>query len=163
MQTSEFQKPYFMVYDTETNGLPKNYNGSVEDSENWPRLSQLSYEIYDANKKLIKSINTFIKPNGWVFPDEKFFNENANINNNIDYGIELIDAINEFIADRLECEFAICHNVSFDSKIIRAEMFRLGINQEFESVKICTMSNAFVVSYCGLPKKKTEALESGRH
>jgi DNA polymerase III epsilon subunit-like protein len=153
MNIQEFKKPFIMVYDTETNGLPKNWNGSIEDTDNWPRLSQLSYQIHDVDGNLIKTFNHYIKPEGWVFPNEEFFNKNSDINININEGIELKDALNEFISDRLICEFAVCHNVNFDSKVIRSEMFRMDIKQEFESVKICTMSNAFVTSFCGLPKK----------
>jgi DNA polymerase-3 subunit alpha len=38
----------FLIYDTETTGLPKNYNAPLTDSDNWPRLVQLAWQLHDA-------------------------------------------------------------------------------------------------------------------
>ena len=37
----------FLVYDTETTGLPRDYNAPMTDSENWPRLVQLAWQLHD--------------------------------------------------------------------------------------------------------------------
>ena len=41
--------PMFLVYDTETTGLPGNYKAPLTDSENWPRLVQLAWQLHDAD------------------------------------------------------------------------------------------------------------------
>lgn len=38
----------YLFFDTETTGLPKNYKAPASDSDNWPRLVQIAWSIYDA-------------------------------------------------------------------------------------------------------------------
>ena len=42
-----------LVFDTETTGLIKNYNASMEDSSKWPHVLQLSFIVFDTNTKEI--------------------------------------------------------------------------------------------------------------
>ena len=43
----------FLIFDTETTGLPKNYNAPLSDSENWPRLVQLAFQMFDDKGNLM--------------------------------------------------------------------------------------------------------------
>ena len=36
-----------IIFDTETTGLPKDYKGSIYDSDNWPYIVQLSWIIVE--------------------------------------------------------------------------------------------------------------------
>ncbi len=47
-------KPTFLIFDTETHGLPKDYKASPELSDNWPRVLQIAWEVYDEEFKLIE-------------------------------------------------------------------------------------------------------------
>ena len=58
----------FLIYDTETTGLPKNYNAPLTDFDNWPRLVQLAWQIHDDTGKLIDVKNFIVKPEGFVIP-----------------------------------------------------------------------------------------------
>lgn len=142
----------YIFFDTETNGLAP-YGVNPENFEKFPRISQFSWQIYNEKQELVKEVNKLIYPDGWVFPDEEFFKLHANIENNKQFGEQIVDVLNEFIHDRKSCEYAIAHNMKFDSQIIRAEMFRANFKTEFENTKICTMSNPHVVAFCGLMTK----------
>ena len=37
-------EPHYLFFDTETTGLPKNYNAPITDTDNWPRLVQLGLD-----------------------------------------------------------------------------------------------------------------------
>ena len=41
-------------FDTETTGLPINLNAPVSYLNNWPRLVQLAWQVYDENECLIE-------------------------------------------------------------------------------------------------------------
>ena len=43
-----------LFFDTETTGVPRNYNAPSTDTDNWPRMVQLGYIIYDLNRNVIK-------------------------------------------------------------------------------------------------------------
>jgi len=158
-----------IIFDTETTGLPKNYSASAEDVDNWPRIIQLAYGLYENDGTLIKLVNNLIKPDGWSLPTKEtflaegkteeeaikaanFWIENGYTNEKLETeGKPIKELLNEFVNDRLISEFAVAHNISFDSKIIRAEMFRANMHVEFTSKKFCTMQSS--TSFCNLPKK----------
>lgn len=144
----------YFFFDTETNGLPKNFGASAEDVNNWPRVTQLSYAVFDENEKLIKKVNTLIKPEGWTIPKEKFFLDNGMTTERCEeQGRPIAEVMDEFIRDRLAASFTIAHNIAFDGKIMRAEMFRLNRREEFTSPKICTMMSS--TQFCQLCTPKS--------
>jgi DNA polymerase-3 subunit alpha len=60
----------YLVFDTETTGLPKNYQAPLDDFSNWPRLVQLAWNLYDAEGNKWESYSYIIKPNGFIIPPE---------------------------------------------------------------------------------------------
>lgn len=59
-----------LFFDTETTGLPINWNAPVSDLNNWPRLVQLAWQVYNENQKLIEEYNFIVKPKGFSIPLE---------------------------------------------------------------------------------------------
>lgn len=159
----------YFFYDTETNGLPSVYNAPAEDTDNWPRVIQLAWSVYDAEQNLVSQNKHLIKPNGWQLPTVETFlskgksQEEAEKNASFwptngftmelleTQGKEFINVLHQFIADRQACTFAIAHNQFFDSRVMRAEIIRLGQTVEFTQTKICTMMKS--ISFCNLPGK----------
>ena len=43
----------FLIFDTETIGLPKNYNAPYSDLANWPRMVQLAWQIHSATGEIV--------------------------------------------------------------------------------------------------------------
>ena len=43
----------FLIFDTETTGLPKNYNAPLTDFDNWPRMVQLAWQVHDAHGRAL--------------------------------------------------------------------------------------------------------------
>lgn len=37
----------YLIFDTETTGLPKKWNAPVTDIDNWPRCVQLAWQVHD--------------------------------------------------------------------------------------------------------------------
>ena len=58
----------FLIYDTETTGLPKDYKAPLTDSENWPRLVQLAWQIHDEKGELVGVKNFIVRPEGFTIP-----------------------------------------------------------------------------------------------
>ena len=47
----------YLFFDTETTGLPKNWKAPITDLENWPRLVQLAWLVYDnIGNKIINEV-----------------------------------------------------------------------------------------------------------
>ena len=43
----------YLIFDTETTGLPKRWNAPLPDSDNWPRCIQIPWQIHDAKGEVI--------------------------------------------------------------------------------------------------------------
>lgn len=139
----------YFFFDTETTGKILDMKAPVSDVHMYPRITQLCYALFDENEQMIKSFNSLIKPDGWEVPKEQFFIDNNMSTERCEKDGNPIEAcMLQFVGDRLAAKYSIAHNIQFDSRIIRAEMFRLGINKEFDSEKICTMQKA--TNFCQL-------------
>lgn len=60
----------YLFFDTETTGLPRNRNAPVSDLNNWPRLVQIVWLLYDVSEKQISSHDYIIKPQGFTIPSD---------------------------------------------------------------------------------------------
>ena len=58
----------YLVFDTETTGLPSNFDAPISDTNNWPRLVQLAWQIHDEMGVLLHQKDYIIKPVGYNIP-----------------------------------------------------------------------------------------------
>lgn len=141
---------YYLVFDTETTGLPKNYQAPLDDFDNWPRLVQVAWQFYDGDGNLWEEESLIIKPEGFIIPEEaakihRISQERAMIE-----GVSLNEALRKFAEAISRANFLVAHNIDFDKKIIGSEFLRnLVENQLTETEKICTMKLG--VDICRLP------------
>lgn len=140
----------YLVFDTETNGKALSFNAPATDLDNWPRVTQLGWQLYDKDEKLVNEQSLFIKPDGWVIPKEKFFiDNNMSTERCEEFGIPLATAISMFLEDAKKADYLIAHNMSFDSKVIGAEFIRLNVKPEKELIQLCTMKES--TNVCKIP------------
>ena len=142
----------YLFFDTETTGIPNDYNAPSSDTDNWPRLVQLAWILEDETGTRIQSRNYIVRPEGFEIPDDaaKIHGINTELANN--EGYDLYYVINEFIEDLNVATNVVGHNVAFDKKILGAEMIRLGMKDELEKKKsYCTMQSS--IDFCKIPGK----------
>ena len=58
----------YLIFDTETTGLPKRWKAPLTDSENWPRCIQIAWQIHDIKGTLIRHEDYLISPDGFTIP-----------------------------------------------------------------------------------------------
>ena len=132
----------YLIFDTETTGLPKNWKAPVTDLENWPRLVQLAYLVYDFDGNLIHSCNEIVKPNGFVIPIDasKVHGITTDIANQ--RGSKIEEVFELFSIHLKRAKVIVAHNMAYDEKIIGSELIRLGLENTLDSKeKICTMES----------------------
>ena len=56
----------FLIFDTETTGLPKDFSAPISDTNNWPRCIQLAWQLHDYSGKLIDIKNYIIEVANFV-------------------------------------------------------------------------------------------------
>jgi len=150
-----------IIFDTETTGLPRNWNAPVSDINNWPRIVQLSWIVIDDNydgKNHIEIGDLIIKPDGWIIPQDASRIHGITQEIAQEKGVPIKDALRQFIEAVRKANTIIAHNISFDDRVVGAEIFRMAGNAEYwESLKagkkmVCTMKSS--INFCNLPKLK---------
>ena len=111
----------YLIFDTETTGLPRNYNAPLSDFDNWPRLVQLAWQQHDASGKLLKQGNIIVKPNGFSIPYTSEKIHGISTQRALDEGTDLHDVLNEFAQVVSTSEYIAGHNIEFDLNIVGCE------------------------------------------
>ena len=60
----------FLIFDTETTGLPKRWDAPISDLNNWPRVVQLAWQLHDEDGSLVSNKTYVIKPVDFDIPFE---------------------------------------------------------------------------------------------
>jgi DNA polymerase-3 subunit alpha len=58
----------YLIFDTETTGLPKRWDAPITDTDNWPRCIQIAWQLHDDMGKLIEHQDYLVKPDGFNIP-----------------------------------------------------------------------------------------------
>ncbi|HIF15529.1 MAG TPA: 3'-5' exonuclease [Bacteroidetes bacterium] len=142
----------YIFFDTETTGLPKNWKAPVEDLDNWPRLVQLAWIIYDDNKALVSSEEHIVYPSGFQIPEAASNIHGITTHKAILEGKNLDFVLDRFYTDLKACSHIIAHNLNYDINIMGAELLRNNKQNILPGKKgICTMLSS--VDFCALPGK----------
>ncbi len=139
----------YLIFDTETTGLPHNKTAPVEDLDNWPRLVQIAWQLHNAKGKLLSSGNHVVKPDGFTIPFNAEKIHGISTDRALEVGEDLSSVLDKFSEDVRKAEVLIGHNIEFDNKIIGAEYLRTGkenllqdarnIDTAIETVEFCQL------------------------
>ncbi|MCK5337663.1 MAG: 3'-5' exonuclease [Bacteroidales bacterium] len=139
----------YLFFDTETTGLPRNWNAPVTDLNNWPRLVQLAYLLSDNEGKIFQQGDYIIKPEGYTIPHEASNVHGITTERAIRDGHNLHSILQEFDELITKAEYLVAHNISFDEMIVGAEFLRQNMtNSILSKRKICTMKST--TNFCAI-------------
>ncbi|OGA01286.1 MAG: DNA polymerase III subunit epsilon [Betaproteobacteria bacterium RIFCSPLOWO2_02_FULL_62_17] len=140
----------YLFFDTETTGIPRNYKAPASDLENWPRLVQIAWLLVDAENREIESAEYIIKPDGFTIPADAARVHGITTAMAAKEGVELGLVLDAASASMSKASTLFAHNISFDEKILGAELLRAGLANLVESKpRRCTMQES--TDYCRLP------------
>ncbi|MEY3592445.1 MAG: hypothetical protein RLZZ38_1421 [Bacteroidota bacterium] len=140
----------YLIFDTETTGLPRDFNAPITDTDNWPRVVQLAWQLHDEAGELISQKDFIIKPDGYNIPFESERVHGISTELAQTLGVDLTEVLAQFNKDLSRANFMVGHNLKFDVNVLGAEFVRLG--QDTPLVKpvldTCTEKTA---SLCQIP------------
>jgi len=140
----------YLFFDTETTGLPRNYKAPVTDLNNWPRMIQIAWKFFDKDGNELDSADYIIKPENFTIPAAASRVHGISTERAINEGVDLVFVLEKFNELIEEANYIVAHNISFDEKILGAELLRKGIESSFETTpKLCTMKSS--TDYCRIP------------
>ena len=141
----------FLIFDTETTGLPRDYKAPLTDADNWPRMVQVAWQLHDFNGNLISSNSIIIKPEGYTIPFNAVQIHGITNERAIEEGKDLKTVLQEFVEVVNQTQYLCGHNIEFDINIIGAELLRCGLPEILTSKLFIDTKNDETTAYCAIP------------
>ena len=141
----------YLIFDTETTGLPKRYNAPVSDSDNWPRCIQIAWQLHDAMGNLIEHLDYLVKPDGFNIPFDAEKIHGISTELATAEGISLEEVAEKFQEALSKTKFIVGQNVDFDVNIMGAEFFRLGIENPLPKLSVLDTCTETTAQLCQIP------------
>ena len=141
----------YLIFDTETTGLPKRWNAPLSDSENWPRCIQIAWQIHDAKGEVVAHEDYLIHPDGFTIPFDSEQVHGISTALAEDQGIPLEEVLEKFHTALDQVDYVVGHNVSFDRNIMGAEYLRSGLEDVLENKAVIDTCNEETAQLCQLP------------
>jgi DNA polymerase-3 subunit alpha len=144
----------YLIFDTETTGLPKNYKAPITDTDNWPRCVQIAWQLHDEWGKLVEAKDYIVKPDGYTIPFQSEQIHGISTLYAQEKGVSLTEVLQSFNQVIEKTKFIVGQNVDFDLNIMGCEFYRMGVEtQLMDKLKLntCTETTA---QLCQLPGGK---------
>jgi DNA polymerase-3 subunit alpha len=141
----------YIIFDTETTGLPKRWNAPLTDSENWPRCIQIAWQVHADSGELLSHEDYLIQPNGFTVPYDAEQIHGISTALAEQQGRPLDEVLTLFSTALEQAEYVGGHNVTFDLNIMGAEFLRLGDHNPLEEAQVIDTCTEETAQLCQLP------------
>jgi len=141
----------YLIFDTETTGLPKSWNAPITNTDNWPRCVQIAWQLHDEMGNLLEHNDFLIKPDNFNIPYDAERIHGISTELAEEQGISLENGLILFNEALSKTKFIVGQNLNFDLNIMGCEFHRLGVENKLASLPIldtCTEKTAFM---CQIP------------
>ncbi len=141
----------YLIFDTETTGLPKSWNAPITDTDNWPRCIQIAWQLHDEFGNLLEHNDFLIQPDGFNIPYDAERIHGISTELAQEQGIPLAESLQLFNEALQKTKFIVGQNVGFDLNIMGCEFHRLGVESTLNKLPLldtCTEKTALM---CQLP------------
>ena len=141
----------YLIFDTETTGLPKRWDAPITDSDNWPRCIQIAWQLHDDMGKLISHEDYLIQPDGFNIPYDAEKVHGISTELAQEKGITLSLMLEKFNAALSQTKFIVGQNLKFDINIVGAEFHRLQIANLLSQLPVLDTCTEVTASLLQLP------------
>lgn len=141
----------YLIFDTETTGLPKRWDAPITDSDNWPRCVQIAWQLHDDQGKLLEHKDFLIRPEGFDIPYEAEQVHGISTALATGEGTPLGEVLQAFNAALERARFVVGQNVGFDINIMGAEFHRGGLDSPLARLKVLDTCTERSAELCQLP------------
>ncbi|NDP28024.1 MAG: DNA polymerase III subunit alpha [Flavobacterium sp.] len=141
----------YLIFDTETTGLPKKYTAPISDTDNWPRCIQIAWQLHDDMGKLIEHQDFLIMPEGFNIPYDAERIHGISTELAEAEGISLVEVLEKFNIALSKTKFIVGQNLGFDVNIMGCEFYRMGVESPMSSMPILDTCTEVTASLLKLP------------
>jgi DNA polymerase III subunit alpha len=141
----------YIIFDTETTGLPKNWKAPITDVDNWPRCIQIAWQLHDDKGALIEHQDYLIKPEGFNIPFESEQIHGISTELAKKEGVPIQEVLEKFNEALSKSKFVVGQNVGFDVNIMGCEFFRYELDSKMAEMPVLDTCTEKTASLCQLP------------
>ncbi|TKB98825.1 DNA polymerase III subunit alpha [Pedobacter cryophilus] len=142
----------YLIFDTETTGLPKRWDAPITDTDNWPRCIQIAWQLHNEMGELIAHEDYLVKPDGFNIPYDAERIHGISTELAIEKGIPLAEVLEKFNTALAQAKFVVGQNLGFDINIMGCELHRMAcpsILAEMPILDTCTEVTASLLKLPG--------------
>ncbi|SFZ89560.1 DNA polymerase-3 subunit alpha [Flaviramulus basaltis] len=141
----------YLIFDTETTGLPKRWDAPITDTDNWPRCIQIAWQLHDVMGNCIDHQDYLVKPEGFNIPydAEKIHGISTELAE--EQGVSLAEVLEKFNEALSKTKFVVGQNVKFDLNIMGAEFVRGGVANSLQELPVLDTCTEHTASLCQIP------------
>ena len=144
----------FLVFDTETTGLPKIENAPLTDFDNWPRMVQIAWQLHDEQGRFIEAQNHLVIPDGFIIPIDAKMVHGISTEYATQHGKPLNEVLDLFMQAAAKAKYLVGHNIEFDLNILGCEFLRMGRTNPLSRWTIVDTCTEKTAEFCQLPGGK---------
>ena len=141
----------YLIFDTETTGLPKRWDAPITDTNNWPRCIQIAWQLHDDMGKLIEHQDYLVKPEGFNIPYDAERIHGISTELAEAEGISLAEVLEKFNISLAKAKFIVGQNLGFDVNIMGCEFHRMGVESPMASLPVLDTCTEVTASLLQLP------------
>ncbi|WOD44663.1 DNA polymerase III subunit alpha [Hwangdonia lutea] len=141
----------YLIFDTETTGLPKRWDAPITDTDNWPRCIQIAWQLHDAMGNCIDHQDYLVQPDGFNIPydAEKIHGISTELAH--EQGVPLAEVLEKFNEALCKTKFVVGQNVKFDLNIMGAEFVRGDVANQLQELPVLDTCTEHTASLCQIP------------
>lgn len=141
----------YLIFDTETTGLPKRWDAPITDTDNWPRCIQIAWQLHDSMGRLIEHQDYMVRPDGFNIPYDAERIHGISTDLALEQGISLAEALEKFNIALSKSKFIVGQNVGFDVNIMGSEFHRHGLETPLAAMKVLDTCTEITAEMLRLP------------
>ncbi|MDC6387525.1 DNA polymerase III subunit alpha [Maribacter sp. PR1] len=141
----------YLIFDTETTGLPKRWDAPITDTKNWPRCIQIAWQLHDGMGNLLDQQDYLVKPEGFNIPydAEKIHGISTALAERD--GVPLKEVLSKFNEAMAKTKFIVGQNVGFDVNIMGAEFHRMTVENPLKELPVLDTCTEHTAELCQIP------------
>jgi DNA polymerase-3 subunit alpha len=141
----------YLIFDTETTGLPKRWDAPLTDTNNWPRCIQIAWQLHDEMGNLVEHQDYLVQPDGFNIPYDAERIHGISTELAQQNGIQIKEMLEKFNSALSKAKYIVGQNVGFDVNILGCEFFRMGIDSPMSKMPILDTCTEVTASLLKLP------------
>ncbi|MGO3237365.1 MAG: DNA polymerase III subunit alpha [Psychroflexus halocasei] len=141
----------YIIFDTETTGLPKRWNAPISDVDNWPRAIQIAWQVHDEWGELVEHQDFLIKPEGFDIPYDSERIHGISTALAEEKGVPILEVLEKFNVALGKAKFVVGQNVGFDVNIMGAEYYRAQVDSPMTEMPVLDTCTETTAELCQIP------------